>query len=258
MKIIRKTLLSATVLLTITGAAQAALLDRGGGLIYDTALNVTWLQDADYARTSGYVSPEGPINANGSMTYYQADTWALDLNYYDSVRNVTYSDWRLPIVKPLEGSAVFNSSSNYNYSNNGSTNVGLNISEQGTAYAGSTVSEMAHLFYNSLNNKSSCDPVASTASSCVSQTGYGLTNTGPFINLQSGEYWTNTDYKPGFATSWVFDFGYGSQGYGSTDNFLFAVAVRSGDVASVPVPAAVWLLGSGLLGFFGVARRKAA
>lgn len=29
-------------------------------------------------------------------------------------------------------------------------------------------------------------------------------------------------------------------------------------VSSVPVPAAAWLLGSGLLGLVGVARRKAA
>ena len=28
--------------------ALAALIDRGGGLIYDTVLDVTWLQDANY------------------------------------------------------------------------------------------------------------------------------------------------------------------------------------------------------------------
>ncbi|MBI5783055.1 MAG: VPLPA-CTERM sorting domain-containing protein, partial [Gammaproteobacteria bacterium] len=38
----------------------------------------------------------------------------------------------------------------------------------------------------------------------------------------------------------------------------YALAVRPGDVAVVPVPAAVWLFGSGLLGLIGVARRKAA
>lgn len=27
------------------GAAQATLIDRGGGLIYDDLLNITWLQD---------------------------------------------------------------------------------------------------------------------------------------------------------------------------------------------------------------------
>jgi len=34
------------ILVAISGAAQASLIDRGGGLIYDTNLNVTWLADA--------------------------------------------------------------------------------------------------------------------------------------------------------------------------------------------------------------------
>ena len=33
-------------------------------------------------------------------------------------------------------------------------------------------------------------------------------------------------------------------------------AVQTGDVSAVPVPAAVWLFGSGLLGLIGVARRN--
>ena len=57
----RKSLLANTLaaLLVFTGAAQAALHDRGGGLIYDDVLNVTWLQDASYARTSGYDADGG-------------------------------------------------------------------------------------------------------------------------------------------------------------------------------------------------------
>jgi hypothetical protein len=39
---------------------------------------------------------------------------------------------------------------------------------------------------------------------------------------------------------------------------LFAWAVYDGDVAAVPLPAAVWLFCSGLLGLVGIARRKKA
>ncbi len=41
-------------------------------------------------------------------------------------------------------------------------------------------------------------------------------------------------------------------------NYGYGWAVHSGDVSTVPVPAAVWLFGSGLLGLIGVARRKRA
>ena len=35
--------------LLIAGRAQATLINRGGGLIYDNVLNITWLQNANYA-----------------------------------------------------------------------------------------------------------------------------------------------------------------------------------------------------------------
>lgn len=130
--------------LTLCSTVQATLIDRGGGLIYDDVLDVTWLQDANYAKTSRY-------NSDGLMYHGQATTWASNLSYFDSVRNVTYTDWRLPITEPVNGTAF-----NYNVSYNGSTDYGYNISEQATAYAGSTGSEMAFLFYNSLNNKGYC------------------------------------------------------------------------------------------------------
>jgi hypothetical protein len=61
----RQTKLMATVALCATVAVPSlsfgTLIDRGGGLIYDTDLNVTWLADANYAQTSGY-------DADGFMT----------------------------------------------------------------------------------------------------------------------------------------------------------------------------------------------
>ena len=76
------------------GSAQAALFDRGGGLIYDDVLNVTWLQNASYA---------------GKMSADIAISWAADFTYYDDVRHVTYTDWRLPAATDL-GSPGCNSS----------------------------------------------------------------------------------------------------------------------------------------------------
>src|SRR5687767_9254987 len=71
------------------GTAQAALIDRGGGLIYDSVLNVTWMQDALYASTTG-------VSSNGRLTWDAAMAFASSTSYYDSVRNTTWDDWRLP------------------------------------------------------------------------------------------------------------------------------------------------------------------
>jgi len=67
----------------IAGMASATLIDIGGGLIYDDDLDITWLQDANYAKTSGY-------DADGKMTWDAAMTWADGLVYGG------YEDWRLP------------------------------------------------------------------------------------------------------------------------------------------------------------------
>ena len=90
--------LCATLFLLGIGSASAALIDRGGGLIYDTDINITWLQDARYAVTSGapFATTDSPIP--GYMRWAHAMDWVANLSYYDSVRNQTLSDWRLPTV----------------------------------------------------------------------------------------------------------------------------------------------------------------
>ena len=58
-------------------AAQATLIDRGGGLIYDDVLDITWLQDA---------------NLGGRMSWNNAVEWTDNLSYGG------FDDWRLPSV----------------------------------------------------------------------------------------------------------------------------------------------------------------
>lgn len=196
------------ILLFVMGSAQAALVDRGGGFIYDDVLDVTWLQDANYAQTAGFA-------AYGMMTWDTAVAWADALSVYDSVRDVTYDDWRLATTLQPDPSCS---------SQSGSDSYGLNC----------TGSEMGHL-YN------------------VDGGQLGL-----FTNLQSGYYWSGTEYATNTNGAWSFNFNSGLQShYNKSDNLLYALAVRSGDVAAVPVPAAVWLFGSAL-GLLGWARRKAA
>lgn len=76
----------------------ASLFDHGDGLIYDDDLYMTWLQDANFAMTSGF-------DTDGLMTWVEADGWAASLGHFDSVRNVTYNDWRLPTTLQPDSSS---------------------------------------------------------------------------------------------------------------------------------------------------------
>lgn len=93
----KKTVMAALGLvasLAMSGATQAALHDRGGGLIYDDVLNVTWLRDASYGAGSPY--DNGGSATDGRMYWNNAAALVTNLTYHDSVRNITYDDWRLP------------------------------------------------------------------------------------------------------------------------------------------------------------------
>jgi hypothetical protein len=63
--------------------ASATLIDRGGGLIYDTGLQITWLQYSFNNNPSGYHWPN-------------AMTFAANYAYFGPVRQVNWDDWRLP------------------------------------------------------------------------------------------------------------------------------------------------------------------
>ena len=149
---------------------------------------------------------------------------------------------------PINGSAF-----DYNFAYDGSTDAGYNITAPGSAHPGSTASEMAHLFYNTLGNTGWYDTSGSNTTGCVAPD-YCLTNTGPFTNLQPHYYWSGLEYAPNTYNAWYFGFNGGFQDAGNEYNFYYAWAVRPGDV--VPVPAAVWLFGSGLTGLLGVGLRR--
>ncbi|HUN45578.1 MAG TPA: hypothetical protein VMU85_03615 [Stellaceae bacterium] len=70
------------------------LIDRGFGLIYEPDRNLTWLMDANYARTVGH-SPDG------QLTWDAANAWVSGLSY-QGIRG-----WRLPSALNHDGSGPY-------------------------------------------------------------------------------------------------------------------------------------------------------
>jgi hypothetical protein len=239
--------LIALIFIFFTSQSFGALYDRGGGLIYDDVLDVTWLQDANYAKTQNYSSLQ-----NGKLTWYDALTWAPGLTYYDSVRNVTWDDWRLPSIKPLDPVVGWQ----MGISTNGDQDDAYNVSAPGTKYAGSTQSELAYMYFNNLGNTSRC-PVGLGWGGCSTADPLSFTlNTGPFINLNKGIYWTGSDENLPYADGWGLDMGsqWGLQGAFNAAVPQIAWAVRDGDVGIVPIPASFILFFSAILGWVGIRR----
>jgi hypothetical protein len=114
-------------------SAHAALLSRAGGqAYYDDVLNITWLADANLADTNDF--GVAGINANGTMSWNTAQSWigAMSAANYLGSKN-----WRLPNI-------VDSGAPGCDWEFIG-TDCGYNV-DLGTG-------EMAHLFYNTLNNK---------------------------------------------------------------------------------------------------------
>lgn len=197
---------------------------NGPEAFYDTALDITWLRDANYASTSGYAGA-------GWMRWAAANTWAntLVVNGIDG--------WRLPTMVDLGAAGCDNSEESFS-----GGDCGWNVQ--------TATSEMAHLWYVALGNKAFYD-----TSGRSNQPVWGLSNSGSFQNLESDAYWSSLPYVLDPDWVWIFSIGAGVQTAGSGQyNGHYALAVHPGDVAAIPEPQTYALMLMGLSAL--VLRRK--
>jgi hypothetical protein len=236
-------------LVMLSGSAGATLLDRGGGMVYDTALNLTWLKNANYAAQDlsdtrvaqmlGQVVRGHTVVASdfekiddlyysGRMSAYGAIIWAETLEYGG------FSDWLLPVTVQPDPSCSHQ----------------LDIDAVPPAESVFWLcrgSPMGYMFYANLGGAP----------------GYGISesrnaNLSLFSDIQENIYWSSTDfpYAGGIYSDppphWRFDFGTGVQDLTTVTYAYSAWPVRVGDV---PEPTTLALLG---LGLAGLSRRKRA
>jgi len=170
-------------------------------------------------------------NSSDGMGWADAKVWAAGL-FIDG-----YAGWRLPTTFTVDSSCTADT-------------AGTLSAAGGTANGYNCIgSELGHLFYNELggtagnNIHSSTDPDAALFS--IDPSGLVL--------------WSNTpDASNPNNNAYYYNFSNGEQGISYNGAGYSALAVRDGDISAVPVPAAAWLFGSGLIGLAGVARRKEA
>ena len=192
----------------LTVSAHATLNDNLDGTITQIRSDnsvLMWLKNANTARSSGF-------DSDGKMNWDTANAWIASLN---SGNYLGYNDWRLPINLPVNGISY-----NHYFSYDGSTDNSFNIF--------SLNSELSYLYHVELGNLSFLD------SSGAEQAGGGLVNRGPFIGLQSYNYWSGTANNLFSTSAWMFRFEWGNQQTNGKGELFFATAVRDGDVAPPP------------------------
>lgn len=240
-------LLIVTLFFGFSGVADAyfgkiGTANYGGtdyNLIYEGELGGQGLVWLDYTKSLATWGNQVSWASNLGFTGAQI---TLDAGYTSSIDWGT--GWRLSLTDESQA----NLSGGYGYA--GPDGTGYHNYRNGYNMVNS---EMGHLYYESLGNK------GRTAKDGTNpQLGWGLTNNGDFNNLQPHYYWSGTEYSPNPNNAWNFYFYVGIQNDSDKDEpYRYALAVHPGEVTynPVPIPGAIWLLASGLVGLVGLRRK---
>jgi hypothetical protein len=207
-------------------ATNAALIDLAGGLIYDDVENLTWTQDA---------------GMSGWVNWQEATDWAASLVFGG------VGGWRLPGTTQFDDPTC---SSDVRGDIRNEVRVGC-LGGEMELLTDSADPWTNDLFENVNRTRYwTATPYRDWEDPCIYYPDYDVPCTQEDDNgLRTGFYW-----QWGFTGAGDIDEPLKTTLSGGNDRYAWAV--HDGRVSAIPVPAAIYLFGSGLVGLFGVMKKK--
>lgn len=227
---------------TFSAPTQASLTSYtgadGAGLVYSSETNVTWTQDANLFKTM-YAANNRLISLITAVTPTYNDPTGLQV-IGDGAVFEDYDDFDTSTGKlSWFGALAFTNYLN-SISYGGSNQWRLPLSSSKWDEASPPGSELGILFYSEL----------------LGQVGSDIPDSHTFNNEQAWAYWTGTQYEDELYRAWYFNTTNGRQHWNGKANQYYAWAVSPGQVSTVPLPGAAWLMLTGMFGVLGLKKRR--
>jgi len=266
-----KTVLAASVLVAASGAANAAYVTAQGHpssvvlTAFDTTLNVGYVRDLGikydtfYANLSAGNALAG-LNTAGDATFtstFAASnindiqwniTAGLDLTDPDDRLLTSAADGTSPWTNnSTMGGASGNMSIFFDNLNTGSC-AGAIVCAGGGSEPGNAAVFYGDKFNGAIttfSNAAYLDDSAVTSTNKVLDI-FVLSKT-----LGAPNFFGNAEYEPGLVTTT-------DASFNANFRLLADGTLTNQDLSAVPLPAAVWMFGAGLMGFIGIGRRRKA
>lgn len=278
MKLMKKLLIASAIGMAFAGPASALTTDTtsNGSLflaVWDNSATGTYsyvqdlgttingfLPNGNVAVTSldggpiaGDKTPDAGLNLSFNTSFLSSFTgntanlsWSV-VGYDNAAGNFTQNSRRLVTTTQIGTTTAGN------ITNTGLTSVTTNIGQVATTFAPSCTTAGCSTF--AIDNYL-LTTLTDTLNKGVTT---GLSTSQALGGTLEMMYITQTGTNPGAATAAGYDFfdnAYGRAVWSLSSAGQLTYSIAGAPVSEVPVPAALWLFGSGLLGLVGIGRRK--
>ncbi len=217
-----KIIITFVLTLCSTQANAVIISELGGQVVYDTDRDITWIANANLAASNSFGLAYG--------TNLGAHPLDINTSSYTGIINANGSmNWS----GALFWIDAMNSSEYLGYKD---WRLPTALYPDGSGCGGfCTESELGHLFYQELGGSLNS----------------GDSDLALFSNLTPSGFWSGTVSGQSTNHASRFTFKNGTQTDVFKSSNLFALAVRDGNVSTVPTPGSVWFFISALIGIFG-------